>query len=181
MSRLRVPVSARDHVLGGPNPLVTLVEYGDYECPHCAAAHPNVRRVHAQFGDKLAVIYRHFPITEVHPHALAAAQTAEFAGEYGQFWEMHEAIFLNQRRLNQTTLFALASRLGLSQFDLRDAINRGRYLDKINDDFIGGVRSGVNATPTFFVEGERYNGAYSWPNLITAVSAAMREGTRSQI
>ena len=83
MSKLRVPVSARDHISGGHNAIVTLVEYGDYQCPHCAAAQPNVRRVQAQFGDRLALVYRHFPLTEIHPHALVAAETAEFAGEHG--------------------------------------------------------------------------------------------------
>jgi protein-disulfide isomerase len=173
MSKLRVPISARDHIAGGQNAIVTLVEYGDYQCPFCAAAQPNVRRVQAQFGEKLALVYRHFPLTEIHPDALVAAQTAEFAGDHGLFWEMHEAIFQNQRMLSQTMLFALASRFGLSQFELRDAINRGRYLGKINDDFMGGIRSGVNGTPTFFINGERYNGAYLAPDLITAVNAAM--------
>ena len=141
MSKLRVPISARDHVAGSREAVVTLVEYGDYQCPHCAA--------------------------------LVAAQTAEFAGEHGLFWEMHEAIFQNQRRLSQTMLFALASTFGLSQVQLRDAINRNRYLDKINEDFIGGIRSGVNGTPTFFINGERYNGAYLAPDLIAAINAAM--------
>lgn len=173
MSKLRVPVNARDHISGGRNAIVTLVEYGDYQCPHCAAAQPNVRRVQAQFGERLALVYRHFPLTEIHPHALVAAETAEFAGEHGLFWEMHEAIFRNQRMLSQTTLFALASTFGLSQLDLRDAINRGRYRSKVNEDFMGGIRSGVNGTPTFFINGERYNGAYLTPELITAINDAM--------
>ena len=173
MSKLRVPISARDHVAGSREAVVTLVEYGDYQCPHCAAAQPNVRRAQAQFGERLALVYRHFPMTEIHSHALVAAQTAEFAGEHGLFWEMHEAIFQNQRRLSQTMLFALASTFGLSQVQLRDAINRNRYLDRINEDFIGGIRSGVNGTPTFFINGERYNGAYLAPDLIAAINAAM--------
>ncbi|MDB5540307.1 MAG: putative Membrane protein [Devosia sp.] len=173
MSKLRVPVSARDHISGGRNAIVTLVEYGDYECPHCGAAQPNVHRVQAQFGDRLAFVFRHFPLTEIHPHALDAAQTAEFAGDHGQFWAMHDAIFRNQRVLSQTTLFALATSLGLSHVDLRDAIQRGRYLDKINEDFMGGIRSGVNGTPTFFINGERYNGNYLAPSLITAINAEM--------
>ena len=177
MSKLRVPVSARDHVSGGPNAIVTLVEYGDYQCPHCAAAQPNIRRVQAQFGDNLALVYRHFPLTEIHPHAFVAAETAEFAGEHGRFWRMHEAIFQNQQRLSPTTLFALASTFGLSQVDLRDAINRGRFRDKINEDFMGGLRSGVTGTPTFYINGERYNGNYLAPNLITAITAAMRAPT----
>ena len=175
MSSLRIPVNARDHILGGRNAVVTLVEYGDYQCPYCAAAHPNVKRVLAQFGDQLALVYRHFPLTEIHPAALIAAQTAEFAGEHGLFWQMHDAIFLNQRRLSQTLLFALASSFGLSQLELRDAINRGRYLDKINDDFMGGIRSGVNGTPTFFINGARYNGSYLAPDLITAINSAMHQ------
>lgn len=173
MSKLRVPVSARDHVSGGRNAVVTLVEYGDYQCPYCAAAQPSVKRVQAQFGDKLALVFRHFPLTEIHPDALVAAQTAEFAGQHGLFWEMHEAIYQNQRLLSQTMLFALASTFGLSQVELRDAINTGRHMAKINEDFMGGIRSGVNGTPTFFINGERHNGDYQWPSLIAAINAAM--------
>lgn len=173
MSTLKVPVNARDHVAGGPNPAAILVEYGDYQCPYCALAQPNVRRVQAQFGDKLAFVFRHFPLSEIHPYAVSAAQTAEFAGQHHLFWETHEAIFLNQRRLSSTLLFALASNFGLSQFELRDAVSRGYYLDKINADFMGGIRSGVNGTPTFFINGERYNGEYLAPQMITAINAAM--------
>jgi protein-disulfide isomerase len=102
-----------------------------------------------------------------------AAEAAEFAGDNGLFWEMHDAIFLNQRRLSQTLLFALASTLGLSQIKLRDALARGQYLDKINADFMGGVRSGVNGTPTFFINGQRHTGNYLAPDLIAAINAAM--------
>lgn len=173
MSQLRVPVSSRDHIAGQASAVVTLVEYGDYECPHCAAALPQVQRVQAHFGARLALVFRHFPLSEIHPHALIAAQTAEFAGDNGQFWEMHEAIFLNQRRLNAAVLFALASTLGLSQVRLRDAIGRGQYLDRISADFMGGVRSGVNGTPTFFVNGERHHGSYAATDLITSINAAL--------
>ena len=173
MSQLKVPISSRDHVAGAPSAAVTLIEYGDYQCPHCAAAFPHVERVRAHFGARLALVYRHFPLSEVHPYALIAAQTAEFAGDQGLFWDMHEAIFINQRRLNPTVLFALASTLGLSQVKLRDAIGRGQYLDKINADFMGGVRSGVNGTPTFFINGERHQGTYAAADLINAINAAI--------
>ena len=173
MSQLRVPVSSRDHVAGGPSAVVTLVEYGDYQCPHCAAALPHVQRVHAHFGARLALVYRHFPLSEIHPHAVIAAQVAEFAGDNGLFWDMHEAIFLNQRRLNPTVLLALASTLGLSQVQLRDAIRRGQYLDKISADFMGGVRSGVNGTPTFFINGERHHGTYAAQDLNAVINAAV--------
>lgn len=173
MSQLRVPVSPRDHVAGGASASVTLVEYGDYQCPHCAAAFPHVQRVQAHFGARLAMVYRHFPLSEIHPYALIAAQAAEFADDQGLFWEMHEAIFLNQQRLNPTVLFALASTMGLSQVKLRDAIGRGQYLDKISADFMGGVRSGVNGTPTFFVNGERHHGTYAAQDLIAVINAAI--------
>ena len=179
MSQLRVPVNTRDHVTGSPAAAVTLVEYGDYQCPHCAAALPNIVRVQTHFGARLALVYRHFPLSEAHPHALIAAETAEFAGDHALFWEMHEAIFLNQRRLNQTVLFALASTFGLSQIKLRDAIGRGQYLDKINADFMGGVRSGVNGTPTFFINGERHNGTYTATDLIAAINAAISATDRT--
>lgn len=163
MVTLKVPVTSRDHIRGSQDAVVTLVEYGDYECPYCGAAQPIVERVQQRFSRDLRLVFRHFPLTEVHPHAGPAAETAEFAGANGEFWSMHDALFANQRRLSVPLMMALASNLNLSTVALRDALATGRYAEKVQADFIGGVRSGVNGTPTFFINGARFdspNGAF---------------------
>ena len=170
---LRVPVTQHDHIRGNPDAAVTLVEYGDYQCPYCGAAHPVVQRVERFFGDRLRFVFRHFPLSQIHPFAEPAAETAEFAGAHGRFWEMHDALYENQRQLSPPLLFALATGLGLSQIELRDALTRGTYTPKVQADFIGRVRSGVNGTPTFFINGQRHDGGYSFPELQAAIEAAL--------
>lgn len=170
MSKLRQPLSPRDHIAGDANAPLILVEYGDYQCPHCGMAHPVVHRLQRDFGPRLAFVFRHFPLTEIHPIAGAAAEAAEFAGAHGRFWEMHDALFVNQHRLSIPALYVLASELGLSQVELRDAIALHRYLPKVQEDFIGGVRSGVNGTPTFFINGERHDGTYLYQDLFAALT-----------
>lgn len=173
MSTLKVPVSQRDHIRGGFNATVTLVEYGDYQCPYCAAANPVVRFLENRYGQALSVVFRHFPLVEVHPLAAPAAEAAEYAGDHGRFWEMHDAIFANQHRLSTQLLFAIAGTLQLSQIGLRDALARSQHADKIRADFIGGVRSGVNGTPTFFVNGLRHQGGFTAPELAASIQNAM--------
>jgi protein-disulfide isomerase len=172
MSELRYPISEQDHVIGRADAPVTLVEYGDYQCPHCQAAWPEVELVLRQFGRNLRYAYRHFPISTIHPLAKPAAETAEFAGANGLFWEMHSAIYANGRQLSGPTLAALASRLGLDVAELRNALNQGTYAAKVESDFAGGIRSGVNGTPCFFVNGERHDGAYDAMSLSAAIEAA---------
>lgn len=173
MSILKVPVSPRDHSRGGPNAAVTLVEYGDYQCPYCASAHSVVRFLENRYGPTLRVVFRHFPLVEIHPLAAPAAEAAEYAGDHGLFWEMHDAIFANQNRLSTQLLFAIAGTLQLSQMGLRDSITRSLHADKIQADFIGGVRSGVNGTPTFYVNGVRHQGGFSAPELAASIQAAI--------
>jgi protein-disulfide isomerase len=173
MSTLKVPVNSRDHIRGRANATVTLVEYGDYQCPYCAAANSVVRFLENRYGATLAVVFRHFPLIEVHPLAETAAEAAEHAADHGLFWEMHDAIFANQHRLSTQLLFAIAGTLQLSQMGLRDSIVRSLHADKIRADFIGGVRSGVNGTPTFFVNGLRHEGAFTAPELAASIQAAM--------
>jgi protein-disulfide isomerase len=170
---LRVPLSARDHVIGGDGAAVTLVEYGDYECPHCAAAHVVVHRIVQQFGDRLLFAFRHFPLTEIHPNAESAAEAAEFADAHGRFWDMHNAIYVNQPWLSVSLLFALASTLKLSQSELQDALATHRYAQRVQSDFLGGVRSGVNGTPTFFINSQRHDGAYAFADLASAITRSM--------
>jgi protein-disulfide isomerase len=169
MAALKVPVTQHDHVRGPANAPVTLVEYGDYECPYCGLAHPIVNAVQAHFPQQLRFVFRHFPLNQAHPNAEAAAETAEFAAAHGQFWEMHDAIYDNQDQLGLPLLFALAGALGLPEADLRNALAAGKYAAKVRADFLGGVRSGVNGTPTFFINGERHNGTFEFDDLVAAI------------
>jgi protein-disulfide isomerase len=173
MSMLKVPVGPQDHVQGPARAPVTLVEYGDYECPHCGAAHPIVKEIQARFERQLRFVFRHFPLSEVHPHAESAAESAEFAGAHGRFWEMHDGLFENQDRLGLPLLAALAEVLGLSDLELREALATRKYAPKVRNDFIGGVRSGVNGTPAFFINGERHDGTYAFEDLAAAVAVRL--------
>lgn len=171
MSRLRIPVTPHDHIIGPANAAVTLVEYGDYECGHCGLAHPIVNLVRARFSNQLQFVFRHFPLTQVHPHAESAAEAAEYAGAHGRFWDMHDGIYENQDRLGLPLLFTLAVALGLSESGLRNALLNGEYAQKVRNDFIGGVRSGVNGTPTFFINGIRHDGSYAFEDLVADIDA----------
>ena len=174
--RLTPPVSARDHVAGPDDAPVTLVEYGDYECPHCGRAHPVVKAVQRQLGDQLRFVFRNFPLAEAHPHALVAAQAAESAGAQGRFWEMHDMIFEHQDALELQDLAGYAELLGLDVERFERDLATGTYAKKVRDDFRSGVRSGVNGTPTFFLNGERYDG--SWAN-VEAFIRALRDAAQA--
>lgn len=173
MAVLKVPVTSADHILGPDSAVVTLVEYGDYQCPHCAAAQLPVKQILLRYGERVRLVFRHFPLTEIHPMAGLAAESAEFAGADGRFWNMHDAIFANQPRLSPELLVTLASALELSPHALREALASGVHARKVQADFLGGVRSGVNGTPTFFVNGVRHDGGYSAPALVASVDNAM--------
>jgi protein-disulfide isomerase len=173
MSRLTIPVGRGDHVAGPPDAPLTLVEYGDYECPHCGHAHPVVQAVQQRFGDRLRFVYRNFPLTEVHPHAEHAAEAAEAAGEAGRFWEMHDLLFDRQDALGDRQLAGYADELGLDGREVLAAIEAGTYTDRIRQDFLGGVRSGVNGTPTFFINGTRYDGSWEYDSLVQALEETL--------
>jgi protein-disulfide isomerase len=149
-----------------------MVEYGDYQCPHCQAAQPEVAAVLRHFGRELRFAYRHFPLTTIHALAKPAAETAEFAGAHGLFWDMHSALFAAGHKLSVPTLFALTSQLGLDPVQLRAALQQGTYAVKVEDDFTGGIRSGVNGTPCFFINGRRHDGAFDAITLCAAIDAA---------
>ena len=149
MSRLSITVNAKDHMQGNPDALWTLVEYGDYECPYCGEAYPIVKRLQERLGDKLLFVFRNFPLREMHPHAEHAAETAKFAAASGNFWEMHDLLYMNQQTLEDEFLFQFADELGLSANKLRKSLIAETYRVRIDTDFRGGVRSGVNGTPPF--------------------------------
>ena len=169
---LTPPVTERDHGAGPDDAPVTLVEYGDYECPYCGMAAPIVKRAERALGNQLRFVFRHFPLGEIHAHARLAAQAAEAAGAQGRFWEMHETLFEHQNALEAEDLLGYAKSLGLEVERFARDLEAGTYEKRVRDDFRNGVRSGVNGTPTFFINGERYNG--SWANE-EAFIGALRE------
>jgi protein-disulfide isomerase len=151
---------------------VTLVEYGDFECPHCGRAHPIVKAVLRTLGNDVRFAYRHFPLARVHPHAEHAAEMAEAAGEHGKFWQMHDLLFENQAALEDEDLIAYAGALGIDPEWAAAALADGRFAEKVREDFASGVRSGVNGTPTFFINGTRYDGSWDAASLIEALTVA---------
>lgn len=160
---LTPPVSEVDHSAGADDAPVTLVEYGDYECPYCGMAHPIVKRAQEELGNQLRFVFRNFPLAEAHPHARVAAQAAEAAGAQGQFWEMHDMIFEHQDTLEVEDLVGYAEALGLDTQKFARDLEDAAYAKRVRDDFRSGVKSGVNGTPTFFMNGARYDG--SWANV----------------
>jgi protein-disulfide isomerase len=156
-ARLVRPIEPDDHVIGPPNAPVTLVEYGDFECPHCGTAYPIIERIRQHFGDRLRFVYRHFPLTQAHPHAQHAAEMAEAAAERGAFWEMHRLLFEHQDALDDASLVRYAASVGVDADWAAEALATGMFESRVRHQFMGGVRSGVNGTPTFFINGMRYD------------------------
>src|SRR3989449_6119586 len=157
--KLVVPVDpSRDHIQGDPKAVLTLVEYGDYQCPFCGAAYPEVKKVQKEIGPKLRFVFRNFPLINVHEFATVAAETAEAAGAQGKFWEMHDFLYEHQRTLgDHSVALGYAKKLGLDTQRFERDISQHVYQKRIKDDFMGGVRSGVNGTPTFYVNGVRHD------------------------
>jgi protein-disulfide isomerase len=167
---LTMPVDeGRDHVQGPADAAVTLVQYGDYECPYCGEAYPIVKAVQARMGERLRFVFRNFPISTSHPHAEHAAEAAEAADAQGRFWDMHDLLYENQRRLRDKDLreYATQLELDLERFDkeLAEHVHAAR----IHEDFMSGVRSGVNGTPTFYINGVRHDDSYDADTLLDAL------------
>ena len=169
MAELKIPVTSTDHIQGDEHAPLILLEYGDYECPHCGHAYPIVKLVQKHFGKRLGFVFRNFPLTKIHPNAEGAAEAAEFAAARGKFWEMHDAIFENQEALGAALLLELAQSLELPATEMENALGGGEYARRVKSDFIGGVRSGVNGTPTFFINGQRHDGPFEYDDLIAAI------------
>lgn len=179
MARLTVPITAEDHAQGPEDADVTLVEYGDYECPHCGRAYPIVQQVQRKFGERLRFVFRNFPLGQMHPHAEAAAEVAEFAGAHGKFWEMHDRLFENQERLGEGLFLELGKELRLSTTAMRQALEQRTFQARVRADFTGGIRSGVNGTPTFFINGLRHNGSFDFDALVWAIQQAIVAARRA--
>ncbi|WP_432982015.1 DsbA family protein [Dactylosporangium sp. CA-233914] len=170
--RLTVPVGPDDHTIGPAGAPVSLVEYGDFQCPYCAMAYAIRRDLLRLRRETIRYTFRHFPLTNVHPYADLAAEVAEAAGERGAFWPMHDWLFENQRSINPRQLMVGVERLGLPSAEIGDEVGAHLYLDRVRRDLVGGVRSGVGGTPTFFVNGVRHDGGYSLDDLLEAVDEA---------
>ena len=180
MAELTMPVTERDHIQGNPNARLTLLEYGDYECPYCGAAYPIVKQVQKRMGDRMRFVFRNFPLAQIHPHAEQAAEAAEAAGGQGKFWEMHDTLYEHQDALDALHLIAYAADLGLDVEQFEEDLAAHTYAGRVREDFLSGIRSGVNGTPTFFINGRRHDGSYDLPTLLAALEAALeKEKARS--
>jgi protein-disulfide isomerase len=168
---LKPPLSERDHILGPTTAKVELVEYGDFECPHCGRAFVIVNQLRAEHGDTFRFAYRHFPLAKMHPHARKAAEAAEAAGAQGKFWQMHDLLFQRAPELDEPRLLEYAAELEINLKRFLAELTGGVYSARVQEDFDSGVRSGVNGTPTFFINGKRHNGGYDYGSLTSAMEA----------
>jgi len=172
LARLAVEVTDHDHVLGPWNAPLTLVEYGDYECPYCLNALPLIQAVRERLGDRMRFVFRHFPQNTVHPNAGVAAQAAEAAAAQGKFWDMHAQLFAHQADLADIDLTHLALRIGLEVYRFQGQLASEDYAPIVRQQFLSGLHSGVNGTPTFFINGVRYDGPHELEPLVAAMEAA---------
>jgi len=172
---LAIPVSATDHAQGAADAPVTLVEYGDYQCPYCGAAYGVIQSVQKRLGNRLRFVFRNFPLNQAHPMAelaAEAAEAAEAAGAQGKFWEMHDALYENQKRLGQELIQTLVERLHLDATRFEADLTERKFQARVKHDFMGGVRSGVNGTPGFFINGQRYDESWDEEPLTAALLKA---------
>ena len=170
---LTSPVSARDHAEGPADAPITLVEYGDYQCPYCGAAYPVVQRLQKTLGKKLRFVFRNFPLTQAHPYAMIAAESAEAAALQGKFWELHDLLFEQQTFLEPDILPLWAKKIGLDVKKFGQDIAAGAITKRIKEDRQSGIRSGVNGTPTFFINGTRHDGAPDYDSLLEALESTL--------
>ena len=172
-AELVLPVNdERDHIQGPATAPVTLVEYGDYECPYCGAAYPILKDVQERMGERLRFVFRNFPITTSHPHAEQAAEAAEAAAAQGRFWPMHDHLYEHQRHLEVDDLRGYAAELGLDVDRFTDELAQHTHAARVREDFMSGVRSGVNGTPTFYINGVRHDDSYDAETLVAALEQA---------
>jgi len=170
--RLAVPVTAADHAKGSADAAVTLVEYGDYQCPACGMAYPFVQDILARNGNGLRFVFRNFPLSQAHPYATMAAQVAEAAATLGRFWQMHDWLYQNQEAWTQRGAEGIAEgvqAVGLDPTQLEQALEDGHIAERVRQDFMGGVRSGVDGTPGLFINGVRHRASYEAASLLAAV------------
>ena len=176
-ARLSAPVNpGQDHVLGPANAPVTLVEYGDFECPFCGRSYPAVRRIRGELGDRLRFVFRHFPRPE-HPHARHAAEAAEAASAQGHFWEMHDRLFEHQNALTDTDLAQYAADIGLDAERFRHDLTSHVFLERVQRDIQSGGHSDVHGTPTFFINGVKHEGPDTFDDLLGAIQQQLPDAS----
>jgi protein-disulfide isomerase len=173
--KLTPPVNKNDHIHGPHNAATELVQYGDFQCPHCGMAYPVVKEILKAFQGQIKFIFRHFPLSNVHEYAVPAAIAAEAAGRQKKFWEMHDVIYENQSELSNHALAEWAAEIGLDMVAFKRDIKDDALLEKVENDFESGVRSGVNGTPSFFINGYKYNGDYGFDSLFKAIEMSIDE------
>jgi protein-disulfide isomerase len=178
MAVLKVPLTQNDHIQGDDDAPVRLVEYGDYQCPFCGRAYYIIKEIQKTYGPQLSFVFRNFPLSEIHPLAEPAAEVAEFAGAHRRFWEMHDGLYENQDSLGLPLFVELTEQLDLPVVGLRRALTEHQFLPKIRADFLGGVRSGVNGTPTFFINGVRHEESHEYEDLAAAINARLAQQQR---
>lgn len=155
MSKLKVPVGESDHIQGDKNAPIELVEYGDYQCPYCGEAYSEIKALQQRMGKDMKFIFRNFPLTEMHQNAKNAAIAAEAASVQGKFWEMHDILFENQQHLTESDIMKYAEEIGLDIEKFKKDFKDEKFSKKVEQDFEGGIRSGVNTTPSFYINGEK--------------------------
>lgn len=175
MAKLKPPASNDDHIKGNLQAPVVLVEYGDFQCPHCGAAHPIVKQILKVYKDQVAFVFRHFPLSEIHPYAQIAAVASEASANQGKFWQMHELIFDNQAVLGIDMLLDLAEKLHLDMKTFQNDFRDPKLFEKVEANFESGIVSGVNGTPSFYINGNKHNGSYDYDSLTQIIDRAISE------
>jgi protein-disulfide isomerase len=177
MTQLIPAVSSNDHILGNPGARIELVEYGDYECPYCGRAYPIIKGIQRNLGNEMKFIFRNFPLSMIHPYAFSAAVATEAAGLQNKFWEMHDIIFQNQKTLDVEHILLYAGSIGLDLERFQNDIQQKYLMEKVEKDFDSGIRSAVNRTPTFFINGYKYNGEWSGDQLFLYLKGLLTEAS----
>lgn len=165
---LRPPVSEQDHIEGAAQAPITLVAYGDFECPGCGGAYPIVKEIQQRLGNRLRFVFRHYPLPQ-HPHAEHVAEAAEAAGAQGKFWEMHDYLYEHQNALSDRHLVEDAQTLGLNTTRFTSEMEQGIYASQVAEDIESGDLSGVQGTPSFYINGALYAGSYELPAFLSAL------------
>lgn len=163
---MNMKLNTKDHFQGNANASFELMEYGDYQCPYCRKAYNILKEVKKQFGNDLKFVFRNFPLAELHEHAIHAAVVAEAAGAQGKFWEMHDMLFENQKRLDDESLFGYAKQIGLYMQQFENDLENNIYFQKVESDYQTGIKQGVEGTPTFFINSELFEGNWMDPAFI---------------
>jgi len=171
---MSMTVTSHDHIRGADTAKITLIEYADFECPFCARAYQSLASLLPKYGNDVRLVYRHFPLTNMHPDAKPAAEASEAAHAEGKFWEMHDALFEGQDDLSDDAIAAMAGTIGIDGDQFQDAWQSGKYAGRVDSDAAGGHQAGVHRTPTFFINGVQFDGDSDEASLDAALAAALK-------